>query len=231
MDGTDAVTTGLISRNMLSNAAYLALRERIIALDLQPGHRLNIDRLATELGISPTPLREALSRLTAEGLVRVEPYKGFFVAEMLDFEELRDLADLRALLESYAVERARERIGSVLEDMRSEVEVMDRLADARGTGLRPFNGADARFHAALISASGSPTLERTYDKINAHAQMARLFGGHGQLGARQANEEHKRIVAALSEGDFDKARQEVVDHISNVVERLTGGTEEGSSDE
>lgn len=223
-------SSGQLSRSMLSDSAYAALHDRIISLDLQPGERLNIDRLAGELGVSPTPLREALGRLAAEDLVRVEPYKGFFVAELLDLDELADLADVRALLESHAVERGAERIGSVIDDMRREVELMDRLIDAPSLDVRAFNGADARLHTALVSAAGSPTLERTYDKLNVHTQIARLFAGRGHPTARKANDEHKRIVAALEVGDIDKARTEVTDHITNVVDRLQSSWSQGAAD-
>lgn len=222
--------SGHLNRSMLSDSAYAALHDRIIGLDLQPGERLNIDRLASELGVSPTPLREALGRLAAEDLVRVEPYKGFFVSELLDLDELADLSDVRAMLESHAVVRGAERIGSVLDDMRREIELMDQLIDAPTLDVRAFNGADARLHTALVSTAASPTLERTYDKLNVHTQIARLFAGRGNPTARKANDEHKRIVAALEIGDVDKARTEVADHITNVVDRLQSSWSQGNDD-
>jgi DNA-binding GntR family transcriptional regulator len=221
MNSDPPTAHGPLSRSMLSDSAYAALHARIISLDLRPGQRLNIERLAGDLGVSPTPLREALGRLAAEDLVRVEPYKGFFVAELLDDDELADLADVRALIESHAVVRGAARIGSVLDDMRREIELMDRLIEAPTLNIRAFSGADARLHTALISAADSPTLTRTYDKLNVHAQIARLFAGRGNPDARTANDEHKRIVAALEFGDVEKARDEVTDHIMNVVDRLT----------
>ena len=212
---------GQLSRSMLSDLAYDALHARIINLQLEPGRRLNIDRLSGELGVSPTPLREALGRLSAEELVRVEPFKGFFVAPLLDSDELAYLADVRALLESHAVSHGADKVTAVVDDLRGEIALMDRLIDADDLDVRAFNGADARFHTTLVAAAGNPTLDRTYRKLNAHAQIARLFIGRGEVDARQANDEHQRIAAALVEGDIDKARTEVVDHINGVCERLS----------
>lgn len=225
------MTSGQLSRSMLSDSAYAALHDRIISLALKPGERLNIDRLAADLGVSPTPLREALGRLAAEDLVRVEPYKGFFVAELLDLEELKDLADVRALIESYAVVQGIERIGAYLDDMHREIEVMDRLIAEPALDIRAFNGADARLHSALVAAAGNPTLERTYAKLNVHAQIARLFAGRGHPDAQTANDEHKRIVASLEVGDVDKASDEVTAHITNVLDRLSPADVEGARHE
>lgn len=227
--------SGQLSRSMLSESAYAELHDRIVSLQLAPGQRLNIDRLATELVVSPTPLREALGRLAAEDLVRVEPYKGFFVAELLDIDELAELADVRALLECHAAVRGIERMGSLLDDMRREIEVMDRLIAAPSLDIRAFSGADARLHTALVASACNPILERTYMKLNVHAQVVRLFSGRGQPDAQQANDEHKRIVEALAMRDLDKSQDEITNHIINVVDRLrapaSGGNERELADE
>ena len=75
---------GRLQHASLSDAAFNEIRRRIISLEIEPGARLNIDRLAKELGVSPTPLREALNRLAAQKLIRVETYKGFSVEPLLD---------------------------------------------------------------------------------------------------------------------------------------------------
>ncbi|MBA2319003.1 MAG: GntR family transcriptional regulator [Euzebyales bacterium] len=225
----DDIGGGQLSRSMLSDLAYDALHARIINLRLEPGRRLNIDKLSGELGVSPTPLREALGRLSAEDLVRVEPFKGFFVAPLLDQDELAYLADVRALLESHAVIQGAERFSTIIGDLRGEIDLMGRLVDADDLDVRAFNGADARFHTMLVAAAGNPTLDRTYRKLNAHAQIARLFIGRGEVDARQANDEHERIAAALVDGDLDKARTEVVDHINGVCERLSAPLKDGGA--
>jgi DNA-binding GntR family transcriptional regulator len=215
-----------LSRYALSDRAYEALHERIINLELEPGQRLNIDRLSAQLGVSPTPLREALRRLAAEDLVRVEAYKGFTVAPLLDLDELRELAEVRVLIESHAVERAAHNPVSLLDDLRREADVMDQLIERDPLDVRAFNGADARLHTVLVAAAGNPTLERTYRKLNAHVQIARLFIGRARVDARQANDEHRRIIEALEAQDAEKAQAEVVAHITGVTERLSQDVDE-----
>jgi DNA-binding GntR family transcriptional regulator len=219
---TDAKEPSRLSHSMLSDRAYEVLQERIINLHLPPGQRLNIDRLARELGVSPTPLRDALRRLAEEDLVTVEPFKGFQVAPLLDEDELRQLAEVRSLMERHAVQRPGARPESVLDDLRSEVALMDELIENDSLDIRSFNGADARFHTTLVHAGGNPTLERSYRKLNAHVQIARLFIGRGRIDARTANAEHHRIVAALAEGDLDKVRTEIDRHIRGACERVLG---------
>lgn len=218
----DAKEPSRLSHSMLSDRAYEALQERIINLHLQPGHRLNIDRLARELGVSPTPLRDALRRLAEEDLVTVEPFKGFQVAPLLDADELRQLAEVRSLLEQHAVQRPGADPTAFLDDLRREVALMDELVDDDTLDIRGFNGADARFHTTLVHAGGNPTLERNYRKLNAHVQIARLFIGRGQLDARTANAEHHRILTALTEGDIDKVRIEIDRHIKGACDRVLG---------
>ncbi|WP_205745839.1 GntR family transcriptional regulator [Egibacter rhizosphaerae] len=212
--------TSHLSRSMLSDRAYEALHERIINLELEPGQRLNIDRLSRELGVSPTPLRDALRRLADEDLVGVQPFKGFYVAPLLDIDEIHELAEVRALIEAHSVERPGGAASGTVTDLRKEVELMDGLIEADELDLRGFNGADARFHTTLVASAGNPMLERTYRKLNAHVQIARLFIGRGRVDARQANDEHRRIVAALTEGDLTKARAELTAHIQGVADRL-----------
>ncbi len=95
-----------VNHQVLSGAVYDAVKDRIIRLELVPGKHVSIDVLAVELGVSSTPLREALNRLVAQQLVRFEPYKGFSVAPLLTYEELAQLQEVRALLERHAVQTA-----------------------------------------------------------------------------------------------------------------------------
>lgn len=209
-----------LNRSMLSDQAYEALHEQIINLALEPGRRLNIDRLSNSLGVSPTPLREALRRLAGEDLVRMEAFKGFYVAPLLDMEELGELGEVRALIEGHAAERVASGTSSLIADLEREVTVMDALIEAEPLDVRAFNGADGRFHTALVAGAGNLRLEHTYRKLNAHLQIARLFIGRAHVDARTANEEHQRIADAVFARDGDKARAEVLSHIEGVFERL-----------
>src|SRR4051794_25932079 len=103
-------------RTVLATPVYEALKERIMDQGLAPGSRLNIDALAETLGTSPTPVREALTRLAAERLVQFVPFKGYSVMPLLDQRQLADLMHVRNLLEVDASRLAASRI--ILADLR-----------------------------------------------------------------------------------------------------------------
>src|SRR5690606_16815094 len=117
-----------LQHESLTTTAYHEIRRRIVSLEFEPGSRLNIDKLAREFGISPTPLREALNRLAAQKFIRVETYKGFSVEPLLDEPQLKNLYALRQLLELYAIEVAPANIDrKSIAGLRQAVSQMERL--------------------------------------------------------------------------------------------------------
>ncbi len=119
-------------RELLADRVYLALKEYVIDNVLAPGDRLNIDALAEQLGVSPTPIREGLARLAAENLVDVRSYRGYFVKEMPTPEQMADLFDVRKVLEIHAVRRGATRPG-----MSRFVEMERLLYEMGGPNLEP----------------------------------------------------------------------------------------------
>ncbi|MBW3601206.1 MAG: GntR family transcriptional regulator [Actinobacteria bacterium] len=216
-----------LQRQVLSEAAYAALKARIINLVLPPGARLPLDQLAEQLRISPTPLREALTRLAAEKLVRFEPFKGFTVQPLLTFQELRHLHEVRLLLECHALENSAGRVSRRdLASLGEDVDAMDEVLNVSPLDVERFNSADARFHDRLISLAGNPMLTETYRSLNIHVQIARLFHRRGAEQSTAANSEHRRIVEALRRGDGQAAAEHVASHVRAVVRRLQAvGTE------
>src|ERR687886_150212 len=97
-------------RTVLVEPVYQALKERIVDQAFPPGARLNIDALAVELNVSPTPVREALARLAAERLVTFAPFKGYSVLSPLSQRQLADLMHVRQLLEVEAARLAASRV-------------------------------------------------------------------------------------------------------------------------
>src|ERR1700754_4553252 len=93
-------------RSALSDRVYHLLKARIIDLDLGPGERLHVENLAAQLGVSPTPVREALNRLSAERIVTAAAYRGFHVSLLLSSQELAQLLSARRVIETAAVGEA-----------------------------------------------------------------------------------------------------------------------------
>ncbi len=210
-----------LSRTVLSDAVYSEIKDRIIRLQLAPGKSVSIDSLRKELNVSSTPIREALNRLSAENLVHFEPFKGFTVEPLLNYAQLSQLHEVRALIEIHAIKAGGERLRDERADaLDREIDAMERLVESETFDVAAFNVADEEFHIQLITAAENPVLERTYRSLNAHVQIARLFNRLGKDLGRAANAEHKEIAAALRAGAIEQAATHAARHIGAVTDRL-----------
>src|SRR5262245_5547872 len=108
-----------LRRSTLSEDVYEALKALVMESVLAPGDRVNIDALARDMGVSPTPIREALARLESEGLVRKRPLAGYTVTPLLSRQEFNDLVDIRLLLEGAAARWAAARAN---DEQRGQIE-------------------------------------------------------------------------------------------------------------
>jgi len=220
----DVRTSKALDTYALTDRVYEKLRSRIIDLQLAPGKRLNVGRLKEELGVSHTPIREALNRLVSERLVTVAPYRGFTVAPLLDADGVAQLLDARLVIEKGAIERAVTAIApEQLAELNRVTAELDELAGEQILDVAAFNALDAKFHRLTIAASGNPFLLNAFDDLRVHIQLARYYRGRSVGDARQAQAEHRRLFAALSDRDADAALQAVVDHMHGVYDRLRTG--------
>jgi DNA-binding GntR family transcriptional regulator len=191
---------------------YSALRERILSGDLPRGTKLRQASLAEELGVSRTPLREALRRLSTEGLVDFSPNRGATVTE-LDFGDMRHAWSARVALEPGAARLAAERRDpESIAAMRSAVE---RQRGAGADGMESF-AANRSFHLALAAASGNPHLTRFavmlwVPRIGVPIYQAQAVDPQGATGWA---DEHEQIVDAIDAGDADAAERLTRDHVA-----------------
>lgn len=214
-------TSGQPVRNAMSDRVYTLLRSRIIDLDLAPGARLQIDQFSAEFDVSPTPVREALNRLVAEGLVTAEPYRGFKVTALLDHDELVQLLRAREALETAAAAHAAiVRDQGTLERLDAVVQRMDELANARELEVKAFNAADAQFHRLVVEASGNRFMVHAFDSLHAHVQISRHYQGRSVEEARCSNDEHRSLLDAITRSAGSEAADHVRAHLHGVLERL-----------
>lgn len=204
-------------RAVLAISVYQALKEKIMDQVFEPGARLTIEALAAELKVSPTPVREALTRLAAERLVEFISFKGYTVRELLNPHELADLMDVRKLIETYAARLAATRIGLVdlweMERILKETEGFH--PSQRFSEYRVFNQLDQKFHELLVGASGNQTLLETYRSLNLHVQLARFYRNRGEIELIESIAEHCAIYEALKAQNADAAVLAVITHIDN----------------
>lgn len=201
-----------------STAAIVADRIRLAIMrgTFPPGAQLGEVELAARLGVSRGPLREAMQRLVAEGLLRSERHRGLFVRD-LDAADVRDVYTARA-----AVERAAGLL--ILDDDRREaVEVLTaalaEMEDAAGDAVA-LADADHRFHHELVAASGSPRLRRMADALLVETRMCLAALQQTAPPADDLITEHRVLRDAVRDGDADRLVATLESHMADAVARI-----------
>ncbi len=214
-------------RQVLADSVYDVVKQQIMDLKLTPSTRLNIDQLARELEVSNTPLREALARLEAEGLVSRRSLQGFTVVPVPDMRDVDELFELRLMLEPGAARAASTRVGPAeLALLRASVERLAELVGDEGEAghyrrHRSLVVADAYFHDLIAETSGSRLLRRAVSGLHAHSTLYRVYFkvGYAPEGGDTA-EEHAAIVEALAAHSPGKAARAMREHIQRSHGRL-----------
>jgi DNA-binding GntR family transcriptional regulator len=210
-----------VSRDALTDRSYEMLRDRIIDGRLAPDERLQIDRLSKDLGVSHTPIREALNRLASDRLVNLAPYKGFRVAPLLDASSLRLLFEARRVIELGALHESVARATEhERQDLRQIFDKMEGVVAGTELDIVSFNELDAAFHRLTVAASRNVYLLNAYDDLHAHVQIARCYRGRPNTDSQQAQSEHRGMFDAFIAGDRDALLSAASAHISGVYSRL-----------
>jgi DNA-binding GntR family transcriptional regulator len=207
------VTQPAVAYATKSDLAYARVRELILAGELQPGAVINQAALAKEIGISTTPLREALRRLMQQGLVELDAHRDARVTQ-LDAEEARDLLEVRRSLDPTAAALAAER--------RTKQDLAEMRAGLHGLHVLPNDPtvaqltAHRRFHTAVYRASHNALLIEMLDGL---WDTSDRYRRHGLEVERDAEErevkatEHRLLLQAIEEGDAETAADVMRAHI------------------
>ena len=220
---TKLAAAGVVDRHRtLADRAFAALHDAIVAGDLGPGERLPIEELGVTLGMSAMPIREALRRLDAAGLVENIPHRGGRVTE-LSIPDLAEVYEARLALEPLAVRRAAERFGESQAALATaRLEALDELLDEDSPDTW---AAHTAFHFSLYDAADSRWLMRLIEPLWETSQRYRLASSVVPK-LRTRREEHAVILRACIEHDADRAARELHNHLTmtaNAVSRAMGG--------
>ncbi len=207
--------------------ALARLRE-IIADPASQGTFVNEQQLATEVGVSRTPVREALLILASQGLVELLPKRGAYVPP-LSGREITELLDLRATLERHAVDRSAvtglnpaEAMAAILARQHAlSDDALDAPDGPDPARLTEFIDLDRQFHQVLVDAAGSRLLSQTYGGLRERQMrvgIAALQRGHDRW--RDVCVEHDTIIAALRSGDVDAAHAAIDEHLRRTLVTL-----------
>ena len=192
--------------------AYQQIWRQLITGARPPGEHLSDVELAADLGVSRTPVREALRRLVEQELVRADPRRGFWVREFTA-RDVREFYDVRAALEALAVRVGAGRIASA--DLRAQ---LDQIADLRGRlDERPvlaFLQHDFQFHNLIIHASGNGRLIRLLASLRSQVSLFQIRDTGYPHRLAIALDGHERVLRALLDGDIAEAARRLDDHVT-----------------
>ena len=203
-------------RGSLTERVTERLRQAILDGEVELGDVLSEDKLATILGVSRSPVREAFAILEQQGLIDVRPQRGSFVF-LPSPEDTQNLCEFRKMVETEALRLSMRHKGDeTLASMKAAAESMHKASEA-GDHLGTAR-ADDEFHAALLQNCGNPYLLNAYRLVS--GKVAAMRSHRSNIPTRnQANAEHFAIVAKLEEGDIDAAADILASHILKMRER------------
>ena len=189
--------------NTISYQTYSILKESIITGKYGPGYWLQETELAEELGVSRSPVREALKQLVATGLVTVIPNKGTFVREFSQ-KEINEIYEMRELLESYAIRHLPEKLDADqirrFEEFRQEFKSSYEAKD-----LEAYTETDSEFHRFIIKCSDNGILDDIYKKVGNMNMMFRIYSLSIEKRFDESLTEHTGIIDSLLRADYEEA--------------------------
>ncbi|MFZ5634280.1 MAG: GntR family transcriptional regulator [Bacillota bacterium] len=202
----------------LRQQTYETIRELIITARLKPRERLSDLFLAEELGVSRTPVREALNQLVAEGLVVMDK-KGTFVAD-LDMGHMVDAYQMRAVLEGFAARLATSRMepGDILE-MKKFLQVQS--DSAKGGSVLDLTRAGTDFHLVLLNKCGNSMIIQTVRRLMDQCERFRAVTHYSAVMRDFLIAEHEEIVKVVEQGDPAGVEEVVRSHLLRTSERIS----------
>jgi DNA-binding GntR family transcriptional regulator len=194
------------------------IRDAIARGDFAPGIQLGETELAKELGVSRGPLREAMQRLTQEGLLVSYRNRGLFVVSM-DEDDFRDIYLARTVVEAAAIRRvASTNPEDSAAQLMKAVHAMEEAAESPNG--EAITEADMSFHALLVELAGSPRLKKMHDTLLTETRMCLNALKSTYATADKRIAEHKGIAEAISKGDSDLAEKLMAEHMEDALMRL-----------
>jgi DNA-binding GntR family transcriptional regulator len=201
-------------RETVGSAAYRLLREAILTGQISMGTRINELELATAWNVSRTPIRDALRRLEAEGLVQAVPGRGVMVP-VLSLGDVDELYELREVLEARAARRAASSAGPELQARLNDL-IRAFGASLKGADVDRMIAIDGDIHAAVAAASGSARLAQAVEAVRAQVQPIKQRSFHVRGRAAKSLREMAKLVAAIRARDGVRAEAAMREHLASL---------------
>lgn len=198
----------------LTEQVFRRIRADIMSLRLQPGAKISVHDLVQELGVSQTPVREALSMLEANGLVVKTHLIGYVTAPRMDRTQLDELFEFRLLVEPYGAHKAARTMAQ------SEIERLSELLVAPSASQDAFGDMDAAFHSLIAQGSGNHLIAEALRRLHIHVHIFR--SSFGAEIAEEAMLEHGAVIKAITARNGRDAEAAMRRHLQKTHRRLRG---------
>ena len=215
----------VINRSLVDQI-YSALRDKIIEVSMEPGTKIDVQQLVEEFDVSETPVRVALAKLTHEGLVKLLPRRGYFVIKLTK-KDLKEIYDLRILLESYAIDTAIEKMDPT--KLKKIYRDFERLRETNNSKRREKESLkiDEGFHLEIVRNCDNKRAQELFYRIYDFARISQKM--HKRID--QDIDEHTAVIKALLDKKKEEARRLLVQHLENAREATLEVLDESLSEE
>ncbi|ETX12384.1 GntR family transcriptional regulator [Marinomonas ushuaiensis DSM 15871] len=202
----------------LSQRVYQSLREAILSMQFPPGTVIRKGAICEQLGVSRSPVAEALARLSTEGLVDIIPQSATKVS-CFSMDEIREASFLRQALEIAAVEKVTlERTPKQLAALTRNIRMQELLIEDKD--FVGFYEADEEFHTMLMNFTGFNGVPQVLESVSLHLTRARMLVLPDEGRPKETVKEHRAILAAIKNQDVDAAREAMKSHIGQLIPRI-----------
>ena len=212
-----------IDNSNLFDKTYTILKDQIVHRQFKPNQKLSIPELAVQLGVSRTPIRDALNRLEMDGLVKTVAKVGTFV-NAIEIDDLLDIIDTRLMLELWVIEKLSVKSVAEISELLAPIAELLQQASAyvKQVPVEDYlkTNYNLQFHIAFMKLGGNKRNEEIYLSMMNYHHLAVEKSLFTKEMVTSAIVQHQSIVTALKDGDFDAARVSIRAHLSDSRERL-----------
>ena len=203
---------------LLNQKVYHVLKHAIVRGDLAPNSKLVLTEIAKSLGISNTPIREAINKLVSEGFVKIIPNKGIIVKEV-NIDDLQEILHIRAFLDGLIAKLTAKKITD--KEIRDMMEIINKMEYAVKRDDRlTYNDLDIQFHDFLLNITENNKLKEIYNNLIVHAYRFRIRTLKIPGRMEKSLKEHREIALKIKERNFDEANRVSQEHIEIILRSI-----------
>ncbi|MEH7248350.1 GntR family transcriptional regulator [Neobacillus niacini] len=205
-----------IETSLLTTQVYDVIRSKIIGRKYLPGEKLDIQKIADELGVSRSPVKDAINQLVHDGLIEIIPRKGTYVTQ-LNFTDFIEILDSRLMIETWAAQRVTSSMTDDQVDKWGEiVHEMDSLLEVTPFPFELYSKLDMRFHKMLVEWAGNKKVLEIYSSLNIHVSLSRIVHSTSLESTIKRHQDHRTLFVAMQNRDLPTILGTLTLHITNL---------------